>query len=60
MFINVLVASMTVILLGFVVAWLRSPQLRSSLELPKYPVAQWDPPKPRGEVLRTPGILQTP
>lgn len=46
MFINLLILSITAIMLGFVVWWLLSASLRSSIEKPKYGVAQWDRDRP--------------
>ena len=42
MFINILVVAITVLVLAFVIVWLLSPGLRSSIEEPKYAVAKWD------------------
>jgi hypothetical protein len=42
MLINILVVSITAIVLVFVAIWSFVPALRSSVEAPKYPVADWD------------------
>jgi succinate dehydrogenase hydrophobic anchor subunit len=42
MLINILVMSITAIVLVFVAVWSLAPALRSSIEAPKYPVAEWD------------------
>jgi hypothetical protein len=42
MLINILVVSITAIVLVFVGIWWFVPALRSSIEAPKYPVADWD------------------
>jgi hypothetical protein len=42
MFINLLVLSITVIMVFFVILWLSFPQLRGSIEAPKYQIAEWD------------------
>ena len=46
MLINILVVSITAIVLVFVVIWLLVPALRSSIEVPKYAVAKWDEDRP--------------
>lgn len=42
MLINLIVVSITGLTVAFVVIWLRRPDLRASIEAPKYDVAQWD------------------
>ena len=46
MLINILVASITLIVLAFVAVWSFVPALRSSIEEPKYAVADWDAERP--------------
>jgi hypothetical protein len=42
MLINLIVLSITVLTFAFVLVWLRRPDLRTSIEAPKYDVAKWD------------------
>ena len=42
MLINLIVGSVTLAAIGAFVIWLCLPGLRSSIEAPKHPVAQWD------------------
>ena len=46
MLINILVVSITAIVLVFVAIWSLVPALRSSIEAPKYAVAEWDEDRP--------------
>jgi hypothetical protein len=38
---SILVAAMTVIALGFVVAWWLRPDIRDLMEVPKYKFVRW-------------------
>ena len=38
---NILVATMTIIALGFVVAWWLRPDIRDVMEDPKYSLVRW-------------------
>jgi hypothetical protein len=42
MLINLIVLGVTALVVVFVIAWLLAPGLRSSIETPKYDVANWD------------------
>jgi hypothetical protein len=46
MLINLLVVSITLIVLAFVAIWWLLPALRSAIEAPKYAVAHWDEERP--------------
>jgi hypothetical protein len=42
MLINLIVASITALAVGFVLLWLLLPSMRGPIEAPKYDVAEWD------------------
>lgn len=46
MLINILVVSITAIVLVFVAIWSLMPALRTAIEAPKFAVADWDEDRP--------------